>query len=89
MVDIIYGKEKMVKIINAKAMNDYKLLLDFSDGERKIFDVKPLLTVGIFTNLKDENVFRNFILDYETVTWCDGEIDIAPETMYLQGKSVL
>jgi hypothetical protein len=32
---------------------DYTLILHFSNGEIKKFDVRPLLNQGVFTNLQD------------------------------------
>jgi hypothetical protein len=32
--------------------------------------------------LADEKIFMAAKVDQGVVTWCDGEIDIAPETMY-------
>jgi hypothetical protein len=41
-----------------------------------------LLSYPAFQPLRDENVFRAVQVDHGVVTWMDGEIDIAPETMY-------
>ena len=42
----------MKKVVSAKANEDYTLDLEFNDGARRRFDVKPYLDKGIFTELK-------------------------------------
>lgn len=72
----------VIKVTGVKVLKDYQLLLTFSTGETKRYDVKPLLELPVFQPLKDNSVFNDISLDFDTVTWCDGEIDIAPETLY-------
>lgn len=73
----------MEKVISAKANDDYSLTLEFSDGLRKRFDVKPYLDKGIFRELKDLDYFRNIRIVFGTVQW-QNEQDFAPETLYLE-----
>ncbi|MBL7685157.1 MAG: DUF2442 domain-containing protein [Deltaproteobacteria bacterium] len=67
---------------------DFTLLVSFSDGEKKIFDAKPYLNQGIFRKLNDWNFFSQAQVGLGTVIWPD-DLDIAPETLYLEGVSVL
>ena len=78
----------LVTVKGVRPLGNYKLWLRFSTDEKKIFDVSPLLDFPAFAPLKDKNVFADVYLDYETVVWKDGEIDIAPETLYEQGEDV-
>lgn len=68
-------------------LNDYSLLLYYTTDEYSFFDVGPLLNGEAFQKLKNMEIFRNAQL-YETVSWCDGDIDIAPETLYLESRPV-
>ncbi|MCZ4064747.1 DUF2442 domain-containing protein [Oxalobacter aliiformigenes] len=68
-------------------MNGYSLLLYYTIGEYSFFDVGPLLNGEAFQKLKNMKIFRNTQL-HETVSWCDGDIDIAPETLYLESRPV-
>lgn len=45
-----------VKIVSVEAKNNLKLLLSYSTGERKEFDVAPYATGGWFGELKDPRV---------------------------------
>lgn len=56
-------------------------LLTFSTGEQRLFDT-TLLTGSVFEPLKDEKTSADFIIFHGVMTWMNGEIDIAPETMY-------
>ena len=77
----------MKKVISAKANDDYSLTLEFNDGLRKRFDVKPYLDKGIFRELKNLDYFRNIKIVFGTVQW-QNEQDFAPETLYLEGTLI-
>ena len=74
------GSEK--RVLAVKPLADGMLLVTFSPGEKRLYDVTPLLSYPAFQPLRDEKVFRAVQVDHGVVTWMDGEIDIAPETMY-------
>lgn len=80
---IVYGGEpsKQVKIVSVKPLNDMIMLLTFSSSETRLFDA-TILQGEVFEPLKDDEVFKNPIIDHGVVTWLDGQIDCAPEFMY-------
>ncbi|MDR2945195.1 MAG: DUF2442 domain-containing protein [Candidatus Adiutrix sp.] len=88
---IAYAGEasKMPEVVEVRPLNDYTLWLRFSTGEVKIFDVKPLLDRPVFAPLKDVGVFQSVYLDYGVTVWNDGNIDIAPETLYEKSTPAL
>ena len=71
-------------VIECKTLKGEILLLTFSDGKRKLFDCSKL-NGSAFLPLKNENIFNNVKLFHGFPTWNDGEIDIAPETLYEDG----
>ena len=87
---IAYAGEKkpMIKVSGIKPLNDYKLWLRFSTGEAKVFDCSDLLKKPAFKLLNDESIFKQVYIDYGVPMWDNGNIDIAPETLYNNGKSV-
>ena len=66
---------------------DYTLILHFTNGEVKKYDVRPLLDKGVFNQLKDLSIFKQVHVAYGTVEW-PGEIDICPDTLYEDGLTV-
>lgn len=71
----------MNRIKNVQALDDYKLLVTFDNGEKKIKDMKPYLDKGVFKKLKDEKIFKSVKLAYGTVTWGDN-IDLCADSIY-------
>lgn len=88
---IAYAGEpsSVLKVSGVRPMDDYKLWVRFNTGEAKIFDFKPLLDRPAFNPLIDKNVFNAVYIDYGVTVWDGGEIDIAPETLYEKGVTVL
>jgi len=72
----------IIDVVSVKPLEDYMLQVTFSDNAVKIYDIKPLLDKGIFKRLKNPLLFKKAYVDYGTVVWENGEIDIAPETLY-------
>jgi hypothetical protein len=71
----------LLDVIYVKALPGYLLELKFENGERRLFDMSPIIDKKPFGRLKESNVFLAARVDYGTVVW-PGNIDIAPETLY-------
>ncbi|MCL1959904.1 MAG: DUF2442 domain-containing protein [Spirochaetes bacterium] len=84
---IVYADDPspLITVKNVRPLDDYKLLVRFSNGEEKKIDISDLLDEQVFKPLQDINLFRTVYVDYGTVVWCDGTIDIAPEYLYNTG----
>ena len=61
--------------------NNYNLILTFSNGEKRQFDMNPYLDKGIFKELRDISKFNSVRLSFDTVEW-DNEADFDPEILY-------
>lgn len=62
---------------------DFTLIIDFTNGEKGIYDVKPLLNLPVFQCLNDINIFNRVkVGNGKTVCW-SGDLDICPDTIYL------
>jgi hypothetical protein len=62
-------------------LDDYLLLLTFENGEKKHFDMKPFLNLGIFSELKDYALFKTVRPCFDSIEW-DNEADLDPEFLY-------
>ena len=77
-----YSIEKLAfKIVDVKPLRGGMMLVTFSTGEKRLFDT-TLLQGPVFEVLSDESVFSKPVLFHGVITWNNGEIDIAPETVY-------
>jgi hypothetical protein len=74
----------MITVTFAHAIKNYHLELGFNTGETGVFDMRPYLDKGVFTQLKDVSLFNNIKIQHRTVTWCDGELDMSPDTLYIK-----
>jgi hypothetical protein len=75
------------RVKSVKPLNDYSIQLTFDNDEVKIFDVRPYLDKGVFTQLKDQSVFNSVRPFMGAVQWNNG-LDFGPDTLYLEGISV-
>lgn len=71
----------MKKIIFVKPLDDYKLLLTFSNNEKRIKDMKPYLNDGVFKKLKNKTFFNSVHISFDTISW-NGGIDLCADTLY-------
>lgn len=71
-------------VVSAEYLEDYTLKIWFADGKSGIVDFTPYIRKGgIFSRLAELEIFKSFSVNQElgVLTW-QGEIDIAPETLY-------
>lgn len=73
-----------VKSVEPKT--DYKLLITFETGEKKMFDMKPYLGTGVFKKLRDKDIFNTVRVSFNTIVW-DDNIDFDPEALYEGGTT--
>ena len=66
---------------------DYRLLLTFENGEKRVFDLKPFLEKGVFKQLKNIGLFRTARVVAGSVEW-QGDIDLSYDTLYLLSTPV-
>ncbi|CAK0739267.1 DUF2442 domain-containing protein [Gammaproteobacteria bacterium] len=75
------------EVVAVQVLPNHHLSLTFNNGEHKHFDMSPYLHYPVFQRLRNPGFFGLAQVNYGTVTW-PGEIDIAPETLYLDGVIV-
>ncbi len=86
------------KLVSVKPNDDYTLLLEYDNGEKRLYDVKPLN--GVFAALEPMSVFKRvYIDDCGCVAWdkdptidsnvvWNNKIDLCPDSCYLKGKVI-
>jgi hypothetical protein len=73
-----------LEVSKARYLDNYRLLLTFSDGVTKTVDLQNELTGEVYEPLKELDYFKNFKIKYNTVEWSNGA-DYAPEYLYRIG----
>ncbi|NHQ61174.1 DUF2442 domain-containing protein [Chlorobium sp. BLA1] len=63
-----------------KPLSDYRIYVEIEDGRQGVFDMKPYLDRGVFSELRDVHYFNQVGILFGAVTW-PHEQDIAPETI--------
>lgn len=72
-----------IEVSSIKILEDGMLLILFSTGETRLFDVTSLLDKGgAFASLAEEKNRQTAKVSHGFVSWLDGSIDIATETLY-------
>jgi hypothetical protein len=64
-----------------KPTENFILELTFSNEEKRVFDMKPYLKTGRFTELKNEAIFASVICIMGSIQWQNG-LDLCPDTLY-------
>lgn len=75
------------RVKDVKPQSNYTVLLTFTNGEKKIFDVKPYLEKGIFRELKDASLFNSVKPFLGSIQWKNGQ-DFCPDTLYEDSVSL-
>jgi len=74
-------------VTSVKPEQDYSLILQFSNGETRRFDVKPYLNKGIFKELNDISTFYSAHTDGLSVEW-KNEAALCPDTLYFGSEAI-
>ena len=75
--------EYSIRVTDIKPLKNMKMLVTFSTGEKRLFDASRL-TGSAFEPIRDDKTFSSPLINHGVITWKDGEIDIAPETVYAE-----
>ena len=75
----------ILKIVDAKYVENLTLLLTFNNGEQRLCDFLPLSLKGVCQKLQDPDYFKSFRIDPFSVDW-NNEIGFSPEFLYKHSK---
>ena len=78
-------------LIEAEYLSEYRIRMRFEDNSSGIADLSGYIAKGgVFKQFEEIGYFKKFILENGTLTWGNGELDIAPEALYTKatGKQI-
>jgi len=78
-------------VTDAQYDSEYRIHVEFEDGSRGTVDLSDYIRPDtVFEVFRDTHYFNNFRIEYGTLVWGEGEVDIAPEALYERatGKQV-
>lgn len=76
------------RVIKAAYQSPYKILLTFTNGEKKEFDFSSYLDYPVYQALRSEQFCQKVKVLNGTVVW-DNEIDFDPDTLYIESKTLI
>ena len=74
-------------VTSVRAVDGYRLIIGFDNGECRVFDAKPLLTFGCFRELASPEEFRKVRVSYDTIEWENG-LDLDPEYLHERSEAI-
>ena len=89
------------QIIGVTANNDFTLTISFNNGEKRLYDVRPLLKKGtVFETFADiKNFLRVYVDDQHCIAWdidptvdsnevWNNKVDLCPDGCYIDSVPV-
>ncbi len=74
----------MIRPTLVRALPDYRLYLEFSDGAKGEVDLSDLAGKGVFAAWNDYSFFQKVrIGDHREIKWND-DIELCPDSLYLK-----
>jgi hypothetical protein len=77
------------KIVSVQPIDNYQLIVEFSNHQYRQYDIKPLLKKEMFAPLKNSAFFKNVQIESGgyAVSWNE-DIDISEYELWLNGVEV-
>ena len=69
------------RVVKVEPLSNYELMLEFDNGERKKYDVNPLIKGSWMGQLRDLDLFNTVHVGGISVEW-DGGQDLCPDDLY-------
>jgi len=78
-------KKEKARIVKVKYLSDYKLEVNFDNGEKRIADFEEFLFQEqnpMTTQFRDKERFKNVYVEFGHLTWENGQMDISADEIY-------
>jgi hypothetical protein len=74
----------MLKLVEIKALDGYRLWLRYADGAHGEIDVSDLVGRGVFEAWNDSKFFRSVRIDESGAPVWGNDLDLCPDALYLR-----
>lgn len=71
--------------IDVKPLDNYELLVTFQNGEKRVFDAKPILSLPLYQPLNSKGFFNLAKADGMCIYWNE-DVDICPDMVYSNSR---
>lgn len=79
----------MHRAVEVKPLDNMFILVVFDNGERRIYNCRPLTEKQLFSRLKDEDFFKTVHIDDMGLVCRDDSTDINPFDLYENSEDAL
>ena len=74
-------------VINVVANDDYTITISYSNGVKKLYDIKPLMNIKCFKRLEDVTEFKKVKHTKSRIFW-DDMTDLCGDSCYIYGLTL-
>ncbi len=71
------------RIATVNPLDGFRILVEYENGERGTADLSTLVDKGPFWGWRNRGYFESVHPRGSSLAWGNGELDIAPETIYM------
>jgi hypothetical protein len=72
------------RIVAAMPREGYRVWVEYESGESGEADLEDLLENGLYCGWRNRHYFETLRPDGDSLVWGRGEVDIAPELLYMR-----
>ncbi|MDR1359294.1 MAG: DUF2442 domain-containing protein [Coriobacteriales bacterium] len=73
--------------VSAEPLDNYRIRVEFKNGEHRVFDVTPYLQDNFWSSLKVPEIFKLVRVGPLSLEWPNG-VDICPEEVYFNSVPI-
>ncbi len=70
-----------------KPLDNYRLMVEFDNGETRVYDMSALVEKPFYRRLKNKHLFNAVQVSDITLEWTTGE-DICPNELYSNSRPI-
>lgn len=85
MDELLHGAPLTPRVKAVIPTDGCKLLLTFTNDERRVFDASPLFKYAVFSPLRNPEFFKRVTVSRGSIAWPQ-DIDYCPDTLYMESK---